>query len=472
MQQDKWGVLVSFNYQNNKMLLSLQSPVRLLSVLVFHLLLTHLCRGQSQLVGPSQPIVANVGDDIILPCHLEPAEDVAAMTLEWTRLGLKLKLVNVWRDGQDLDTRSPSYRGRTFLFTDELKKGNISLKLSTVKLSDTGRYKCFIPEIDKESFIELVVGAVSLPVINLAGIDRDKEGVVLQCESSGWYPEPELLWLDGEGKLLSAGPTETVRGPDDLYTVSSRVTVEKRHSNSFTCRVHQKDTNHTRETHITVPDDFFKVQSSSSGTTGLAVGLAVSCILVIVLLVILVLKLRQNKTKTKRSRKDTTDGGDQNVTEEEMKTLKGKKKKKSKHKLEEEQQRREEAENRVQVLEEELQTKIRELQDEQSRRKREVQQKEKELQDQTVKLQQETQRKNEALRDVETLKTELENKIKQLEKHLQEEKSLKTNLQNKNTQLEKQFEEEKNRRMKLEKEVESLKTQLQQSSWFWGANKS
>ncbi|XP_059210492.1 butyrophilin subfamily 3 member A2-like [Centropristis striata] len=255
------------------MLLSLQSPVRLLSVLVFHLLLTHPCRGQSQLVVPSQPIVANIGDDIILPCHLEPADDVAAMTLEWTRLGLSLKLVNVWRDGRDLDTRSPSYRGRTFLFTDELKKGNISLKLSTVKPSDTGRYKCFIPEINKESFIELVVGAVSSPIISLRGIDRDKEGVVLQCESSGWYPEPEVLWLDGEGKLLSAGPTETVRGPDDLYTVSSRVTVEKRHSNSFTCRVHQKDTNHTTETHITVPDDFFEVRSSSTSTiAGLAVG--------------------------------------------------------------------------------------------------------------------------------------------------------------------------------------------------------
>ncbi|KAI4821342.1 hypothetical protein KUCAC02_029277 [Chaenocephalus aceratus] len=59
--------------------------------------------------------------------------------------------------------------------------------------------------------------------------------VVLQCESGGWYPQPEVLWLDAEGELLSAGPTETLRGPHDLYTVSSRVTVEKRLSNTFTC---------------------------------------------------------------------------------------------------------------------------------------------------------------------------------------------------------------------------------------------
>ncbi|XP_044198233.1 butyrophilin subfamily 2 member A2-like isoform X2 [Thunnus albacares] len=81
-------------------------------------------------------------------------------------------------------------------------------------------------------------GSVSSPVINMT---INSSVVVLQCESKGWYPEPEVFWLDGEGNLLSAEPTETVRGPDDLYTVSSRVTVEKRHNNNFTCRVQQND---------------------------------------------------------------------------------------------------------------------------------------------------------------------------------------------------------------------------------------
>ncbi len=76
--------------------------------------------------------------------------------------------------------------------------------------------------------------------------------VLLQCESKGWYPQPEVLWLDGEGNVLSAGPAETVRDPDDLFSVSSRVTVEKRHNNRFTCRVQQKNINQTRETHIHV----------------------------------------------------------------------------------------------------------------------------------------------------------------------------------------------------------------------------
>ncbi|KAL7376017.1 hypothetical protein ABVT39_028030 [Epinephelus coioides] len=379
--------------QNFKMLrqrngLSLQSPLRPLSVLVFHLLLTHSCRGQSQLIGSSQPIVATVGDDIILPCHLEPAVDIAAMTLEWTRSDLDPEFVFVWRAGLDLvHTKHPSYKGRTSLFSDELKRGNISLKLSDVRPSDAGRYRCFIPDMRKGSFIELVVGAVSSPVITLAGIDKASSGVVLQCESAGWYPEPEVLWLDGEGNLLSAGPTETVRGPDDLYTVSSRVTVEKRHSNSFTCRVQQRNINQTTETHVSVSDNFFKVQSGSSIITGLAVSLAFWIVMFIVLLLLFLWKWRQDIIKTKKShfqtgedkKKKTDKPVDQFVTEEEIKPLK----EEQQQQLQEEQQKRKEAEDTIQTLKEKLET-----------QKLEYESKEAEVQRQLQSLKEELETKN------------------------------------------------------------------------------
>lgn len=37
------------------------------------------------MVGPSQPIVATLGDDIMLPSHLEAAVDAADTTVESTR---------------------------------------------------------------------------------------------------------------------------------------------------------------------------------------------------------------------------------------------------------------------------------------------------------------------------------------------------------------------------------------------------
>ncbi|XP_039465687.1 butyrophilin-like protein 2 isoform X2 [Oreochromis aureus] len=244
------------------------------------------------------------------------------MTFEWTRTDLDPRFVFLWRAGQDLiSVKNPSYIGRSSLFTDELKHGNISLKLSKVKPADEGRYRCYIPEKDEEAFVDVVVasGAVSSPVISLGGIDRDKTGVMLECKSAGWHPKPELLWLDGEGNLLSAGPTETLRGPDDLYTVSSRVTVDKRHSNNITCRVQQRNTNQSRETHIHVPDDFFKLTCSSSAPTniGLAVSLAVNIVLILIGVFFI---WRQNKTNVRtpqclRKKQETTNRSKRGKTE-------------------------------------------------------------------------------------------------------------------------------------------------------------
>ncbi|XP_051271615.1 butyrophilin subfamily 2 member A1-like isoform X2 [Dicentrarchus labrax] len=287
----------------------LQSPLRTISVLLVHFLLAHLCRGQSQLIGSPQPIVATIGADIILPCHLEPAVDVTAKTFEWTRPDLNPGFVYLWPAGQDfVNVKNPAYKGRT-LIAGEVKHGNISLKLSKVKPSDEGRYRCYIPDLTVDSFTELVVvsDTASLPDISLSGIDRNRGALILNCDSNSWYPEPEVVWLDGEGNLLSAGPTETVRGPDDLYTVSSRVTVEKRHSNNFTCRVQQKGINQTRETHIYVIDDFFEIHSSSAVPiiVGLVVCLAV-CIVCNLLLVFFVLKIKKSHGEKNCSKENIT----------------------------------------------------------------------------------------------------------------------------------------------------------------------
>ncbi|KAM8747572.1 CD276 antigen homolog [Acanthopagrus schlegelii] len=435
--------------------------------------------GQSQLIAPSQPIVATVGDDIILPCHLKPEADVVAMTLEWTRPDLNDIFVHVRRASQDIvRVQHPSFTGRTSVSIDELKHGNVSLKLSKVKPSDAGRYQCYIPKLNTGSVVELIVGAASSLVISLSGLDRNKGAVVLQCESTGWYPEPEVFWLDGEGNLLSAGPTETVRGPDDLYTVSSRVTVEKRHSNSFTCRVQQNHTNQTREAQIHVPGDFFPVQSSSSSTiAGLVVSLAV-CILVILILGFYV--WRQEKTKTKRIHRDETGEGEMNqegeglVTKSKFKEEKQQKLKEEQQKLKEEQQSREEAENRVQILEEELQKKNRELQEEKKKREEEVQRKNQELQEKTdqmegskdeaiKKLLQETQEKDKVQSVVKMLKDQLESKNKEVEHHkdkvndLTEEKKRsekeRQELQTKLKELEQKLQDEKKKSEEAQREL-------------------
>ncbi|KAL7375465.1 hypothetical protein ABVT39_017979 [Epinephelus coioides] len=157
--------------------------------------------GQSNLIGSPQPIIALAGDDVILPCHLDPPTSASSRTVEWTRPGLDPEYVHVHQDGRLVhQSQNPLYHYRTVLFVDQPIYGNISLKPFRVKISDVGLYKCFLPSLRKEAFIQLNVGKSDF-------VSFGRYGDKCQC---------------------------------DLYTVSSRVTVEKRHSNSFTCRVQQR----------------------------------------------------------------------------------------------------------------------------------------------------------------------------------------------------------------------------------------
>ncbi|XP_029610562.1 butyrophilin-like protein 10 isoform X3 [Salmo trutta] len=227
--------------------------------------------GSSEVVGPADRVITLAGDDIILPCSLKPNISAEDMLVEWTRLNPKAENVHLYRSGRDSNVEQvPSYRRRTSLFHEELKNGNVSLKLTRVTLSDAGSYRCFILTLtsqEKETTVQLFVGAVSQPVISIDGTKG--WGVVLKCESGGWFPEPEMEWLDSSGTILPAdGPPERHRDSEGLYAVRRHVTVNQTDTNRFTCRVHQQEINHLKETEIHVPDDVFpKLQ------VGLIVGL-------------------------------------------------------------------------------------------------------------------------------------------------------------------------------------------------------
>ncbi|TKS93284.1 Myelin-oligodendrocyte glycoprotein [Collichthys lucidus] len=130
--------------------------------------------GQPHVIGSLTPIVAAPGDDVILPCHLEPFMNVEALTVEWSKPDLKpdpldrlsrVEYVHLYRDRREVpDMKIQSYVKRTALFTDRLKHGNISLKILNVTVEDEGRYKCFIPKLNspfKDSIVQLVVDSNS-----------------------------------------------------------------------------------------------------------------------------------------------------------------------------------------------------------------------------------------------------------------------------------------------------------------------
>uniref|UniRef100_A0A8C1P3J6 Butyrophilin subfamily 1 member A1-like n=1 Tax=Cyprinus carpio TaxID=7962 RepID=A0A8C1P3J6_CYPCA len=210
---------------------------------------------QYKVVGPADSVFVVAGEDVILPCSVKPNISVVDMRVEWYKLDQKDLLVHLFDDHVDKNTEQiHSYRGRTELNHQELQRGNASLKLSSVQIFDEGLYKCFIQAKfwNDDTTVNVKVEALGHPpVITVDGFDHSG-GLHLQCESEGWYPEPDLEWLNSEGVSLSSETTETHRNTDGF---SVKHTITLHHSDKIHCRV--KLRHHMLETLMITTSNMF-----------------------------------------------------------------------------------------------------------------------------------------------------------------------------------------------------------------------
>lgn len=115
------------------------------------------------MVGPPEPILAIVGEDAELPCHLSPNVSLRRTELRWLREpGSSAVLVH--RDGHAQDAeQAAGYRGRAALVQDGLSRGRAALRLRGVQVADGGVYRCLFRQDDShaEASVSLEVAGES-----------------------------------------------------------------------------------------------------------------------------------------------------------------------------------------------------------------------------------------------------------------------------------------------------------------------
>ncbi|CAL8249793.1 unnamed protein product [Boreogadus saida] len=229
----------------------------LMAVLLLLLMLPTLLNGQPLTTA------ALVGEDVTLSYDLKLSKDLTETPLRcYTDKMYQTDDFVYYKEKRLLDNYkllNPAYRGRTRLSDEDLKRGIVSLRLYNVTRADEGKYYFMLPLESKEYTIQLLVGAVSS-----ATITQEKHpdccGLVLRCESVGWYPRPQLSWWTDGGRRLPAVTMNTTRDPTGLYTISSTVVVESgQGAGNYTCRVHQERFNQTREAEIALHEGQFPV---------------------------------------------------------------------------------------------------------------------------------------------------------------------------------------------------------------------
>ncbi|XP_035985645.1 butyrophilin subfamily 1 member A1-like [Fundulus heteroclitus] len=214
-----------------------------------------LIKGHS--CAPEQPeqVVAFAGENAVLPCSLKIHGSDDVPTVEWSKVaeGLKPCIVFLYRDGcETFEMKDPDFEYRTSLIMREVKNGNVSLRISNVKLSDEGTYRCLIIQKNgtrDESKVKLVVVAVSDPTLSVFA----NSGVVsLECEAHCWRPAPLMTILDGEGNCITDKKPKLEEDPRGCYNTKQSVTLQEPTSRVI-CRVEQPQMNHLRTAEILFP---------------------------------------------------------------------------------------------------------------------------------------------------------------------------------------------------------------------------
>ncbi|XP_014804683.1 PREDICTED: myelin-oligodendrocyte glycoprotein-like, partial [Calidris pugnax] len=120
-----------------------RSPWGLLSpFLTLHLF--QLGSAELRVVGPRQPLLVTVGQDVVLPCHLSPRMDAQSLEIRWIR-HLVSETVHLYQNGEDqYGEQMKEYVGRTELARDGLSNGSLDLRISELRPSDDGLYVCTV----------------------------------------------------------------------------------------------------------------------------------------------------------------------------------------------------------------------------------------------------------------------------------------------------------------------------------------
>ncbi|EMP23863.1 Butyrophilin subfamily 2 member A1 [Chelonia mydas] len=234
-----------------------RAALTFLSVLVplqFNFLfpLTHFT-AQFTVTGPDRPVTASLGGEAVLPCHLSPRMSAEDMEVGWLR-SQDSAVVHLYRDGQNqYGEQMLEYRGRTKLLKDDITDGTVSLRIRDIRLSDSGQYSCYFKSSAsyKEALLELqVAGLGSAPAISVEG--HQDGGIRVACRSSGWYPQPEVLWRDLQGQLLPSASEEITPEANGLFQTEIAIVLTEESNQKVSCCVRNPRLNQERESEISI----------------------------------------------------------------------------------------------------------------------------------------------------------------------------------------------------------------------------
>ncbi|KAM6217037.1 putative selection and upkeep of intraepithelial T-cells protein 1 homolog [Rhynchocyon petersi] len=203
-------------------------------------------------------ILVPLGEVVELSCQLSPPQSAEHMEVRWFR-NRYTRPVHLYKSGRDLYGETVSrYVERTEFLKEAIGEGKVTLRILNVSVDDDGQYHCFFQDGNfyDETIIELKVTATSLEVQVFVHPPTTK-GVLVECNSRGWFPQPQMQWRDNRGEIIPPASISHSQDSEKLFNMKMTLLLTSSSNNNVTCYLQNPVTGQEGKTSIVLSGEIY-----------------------------------------------------------------------------------------------------------------------------------------------------------------------------------------------------------------------